>query len=184
MEPHHRQDRQSAKAVDVRAIFRDKRRRSRLTGSVERRHCGSVQRHDDLVWTNESEVLAHQLVGHVRVSLVRVEQPRMMLEPRALLLDLGELDLPLLERAMIATPGEDSIGSGDRMAGKGPDHDQRQRRQRRASDHRGNAAPLTHDSRESQGTRPCKRKVWNGGYSVEKTVDQSPRYAVIAARPG
>ena len=62
-----------------------------------------------------------------------------MLELRTLLLDLRKLGLPLLQRAVIAAPGEDAVGPGDRMAGEGADDDHRQRRHRRPADQPENA---------------------------------------------
>ena len=47
-----------------------------------------VQRDDHLVGADQPEVLAHELIGHVRVGLVRVEQPRMVAQLRFLLLEL------------------------------------------------------------------------------------------------
>ena len=45
-----------------------------------------------------------------------------------LLFEPGEFDLTVLERAVIAAPGEQAVRPGDRMAGEGTDDDQRQRR--------------------------------------------------------
>src|SRR5579884_1935298 len=78
-----------------------------------------VQRNDHLIGANQPQVLADQLVGHVRIGLVGVEEVGAVLELGALLVDLGELGLPLLELAMIAAPGEDSVFAGDRMTGEG-----------------------------------------------------------------
>ena len=52
----------------------------------------------------------------------------------ALGLELGQFDLPLAKVAVIAAPGEQAVGPGDGMAGKGADDDQRQRRAHRAAD--------------------------------------------------
>src|SRR5579884_2127234 len=74
---------------------------------------------EDLVQRNDHLIGADQLVGHVRIGLVGVEEVGAVLELGALLVDLGELGLPLLELAMIAAPGEDSVFAGDRMTGEG-----------------------------------------------------------------
>ena len=55
----------------------------------------SVERNDHLVGTNQAEVLADQLVGHVGIGLARVEQVGVMAKLRALLLELRKLGLPL-----------------------------------------------------------------------------------------
>src|SRR5690554_7006582 len=74
--------------------------------------------------------------SHVRISYavfclkkkIRIQQLRPVLELGPLLLELSEFRLPLLERMVIAAPGEDSVRAGNRIAGEGADDDQRQRR--------------------------------------------------------
>ena len=57
-----------------------------------------------------------------------------MAQLRALGLELGQLGLALVQSAVIAAPGEQSVGPGDRIAGEIADDDQRQRGHRRAAD--------------------------------------------------
>src|SRR4051794_34722254 len=104
-----------------------------------------VEGDDHLIGADKAEVLAHQLVGHVRIGLARVEKRRMMAQLRALCLELREFNLALLQRAMVPSPGEDPVGPGDRVAGEGPDDDQRQRRRSRAANELKNAVPTPHD---------------------------------------
>src|SRR5690242_20907937 len=94
-----------------------------------------------------------------------------MLQLRPLLLQLRELRLPLLERAVIAAPGEDSVRSGNGMAGEGADDDQRQRGKCRAANKLENALPTPHGAKESRRSHKCKQKEWFGGYCGEKLVD-------------
>ena len=65
--------------------------------------------------------------------MARVEKVGAVLELRFLLLELGEFGFALLQRPMITAPGEDSVRPGDGVARKRPDHDQRERRRRRAA---------------------------------------------------
>ena len=62
-----------------------------------------------------------------------------MLELRTLPSRCAELRLTLLKRTMIAAPGENPVGAGDRMAGEGSDDDHRQRRHRRPANEPENA---------------------------------------------
>ena len=90
--------------------------------------------YDDLIRSNEPELPTDHFVGQVRIGLSRVEQGRTMAQVVALVLELCELNLPLIEVAMITTPGKQSIWTGDGMAGEGADDRQRQRRHCRAAD--------------------------------------------------
>ena len=80
----------------------------------------SVQWDDHLVGADQPEILAHQLIGHIGIGLVGVEQVGAVLELRALLFDLRELGLALLKRVVIAAPGENPVFPGNGVAGKGP----------------------------------------------------------------
>src|SRR5690348_14000187 len=96
-----------------------------------------------------------------------------MLELGPLLLKLCKLRLPLLQGAMIAAPGENSVGPGDRVAGERPDDDQRKRRRRRATDQAQTARSTPHDvMKESRRSPERKQKERFGGYFGDKVVDR------------
>ena len=75
----------------------------------ERCSSRSVQRDDDLVGADHSEVLARQLVSKIRIGVPRIEEVGAVLQLRLLLLELRQLGLPLKQSAMIAAPGEYSV---------------------------------------------------------------------------
>src|SRR5690348_16647936 len=106
-----------------------------------------------------------------------------MLELGPLLLKLCKLRLPLLQGAMIAAPGENSVGPGDRVAGERPDHDQRKRRRRRATDQAQTARSTPHDvMKESRSSPERKQKERFGGYSGDKVVDRRSSTEATAVR--
>src|SRR5690348_10662176 len=92
-----------------------------------------------------------------------------MLELGPLLLKLCKLRLPLLQGAMIAAPGENPVGPGDRVAGERPDDDQRKRRRRRATDQAQTSRSTPHDvMKESRRSPERKQKERFGGYFGDK----------------
>src|SRR5205085_10528477 len=123
----------------------------------------SIERDDHLVGTDQAKVLAHQLVGHVRVGPFRVEQVGTMLELRMLTLDLRKLGLPLLERMVIAAPGEDPVRPGDGVAGERPHDDHSEGRHRHPADQpQDTVRPSYHDVKGimSESRTQAKRMVW------------------------
>lgn len=68
-----------------------------------------------------------------------------MLELRALLLDLCELGLALMKRAMIASPGKDAIWPSDSMSSEGPNDDYGKGWHCNPADQRENAVRSPHD---------------------------------------
>ena len=64
----------------------------RSAGALRR---GRLDLDDHLVWPDEAELRAHQLVGEIGIDAARIEQLGAMGEPNALGFELGELDLAL-----------------------------------------------------------------------------------------
>ena len=81
----------------------------------------------------------------------------------AFLVELRKLALALLQSTVIAAPGKDTVGSGDRMGREGPDDDQRQRRHGRPTDQSQGVSCASHDvtrriTKDSQ--TQVKRMIW------------------------
>src|SRR5689334_18663790 len=108
-------------AVRATAISLKLEARQPIRGGAAGGNRSSVERNDHFIGPNQPQILAHELVRHVGVGSARVEQRRMMAQLRLLLFELRKFGLPLLERAMISAPGEDSVGSRDRMTREGAD---------------------------------------------------------------
>ena len=91
------------------------------------RHRSLVERDDYLIGTHEAQLVAHHLVGEVRIGLARIEQSGTMPKLRLLDFELSELRFPHLQVVVIATPGKQAVRTRDRIAGKIADDDDRKR---------------------------------------------------------
>ncbi len=122
-----------------------------------------VERNDDLIGPHKPKVFTHQFISHVGIGPPRIEQVRVVPQLCALLIEACELGLPVFERAMIATPGKDSVRSSNRMTGERTDNDERQRRHCCAADQSKAPRRTPHDvirriTKES--ATQVKRMIW------------------------
>ena len=123
-----------------------------------------IERDDHLVGSDETKLLSNQLISHVRVGLVRVEQLGTVLQFGALLFDFAQLRLPLKQGAMIAAPRKNAVGAGNRMAGERADDDHRQGRHGDPANERENAVRSpNHDVRRitSESQTQAKIMIWS-----------------------
>src|SRR6185369_791384 len=122
-----------------------------------------VEGDDDLIGADQAKILAHQLIRYVRIGLLRVEQVGTVLERGMVPFNLRQLGLSLLQSTVIAAPGKDPVGAGNRMASEGTDDDHRQGRHRHPADQPENAVRTSHHDVKRITPHPrtqVKRMIW------------------------
>ena len=119
-------------------------RRERRTIAGATASPASVERNDDLVRTDEPELVADHFIGEIGIGLARIEKLGAVTKRRFFRLEPRQLRLPSLQVAVVSAPGEQTVRPGNSIAGEIADDDQCKRRPKSTADQTRNSIFSTH----------------------------------------
>src|SRR3569623_669468 len=94
-----------------------------------------LERDEHFGGMRDVEILAHQLVDHVRIGMLRIEQVDAVAQLGTVLVERGQLGLALRQLALDVAISERAVRSQDRIAAEERADDQQRRRRAGAAQH-------------------------------------------------